>query len=214
MEDPSAHGGEDRHDAFEGLARSRRMAMLPAAARWQLRHRAVDRLCTHRGPSRRGVRPRPDRRRHLHPDLARSNPASRPSSASSTAAEMAGEGRQVMTASHSSAICFGDSPKVAPASISGCVAVVIGSRTTTSRPLRMSDPASLAPTLPRPMNPIFMRVLLLSFPRRRCYRAGRTRRCEKHGTWGEGFPSDVGTRTATLAAVEARFAPRAWLSGW
>ena len=95
-------------------------------------------------------------RRHLQPDLAGPKPARSPSSSSSTAAEAAGEGRQVITTSHSSAITLGDSPHDAPASSRWLAASLLRSRTTTSRPFRTSEPASFPPTFPNPMNPTFM----------------------------------------------------------
>ena len=81
---------------------------------------------------------------------------SSPSSASSTAADAAGVGRQVMTASQDSIIRAGLSPQCAPASRNGWAASRSRSRTVRSSPLRSREPASLRPTLPSPMKPIFM----------------------------------------------------------
>ena len=80
-------------------------------------------------------------------------PAITPSSASSTTADAAGDGKHVITTSTDSAIAFGDSAHFAPPSSNGCVASGDGSRTVRSMPLRNSDPASLPPTLPSPMKP-------------------------------------------------------------
>ena len=82
--------------------------------------------------------------------------ASSPSSASSTSADAAGVGRQVMTASQDSIIRTGLSPQCAPASRNGRAAPRSRSRTVRSTLLRSSEPASLPPTLPSPMKPIFI----------------------------------------------------------
>ena len=86
---------------------------------------------------------------------------SSPSSASSTSADAAGVGRQVMAASQDSIIRAGLSPHSAPAARNGCAVSRSRSRTVTSSPLRSSEPASLPPTLPSPMKPIFMRAPLI-----------------------------------------------------
>jgi hypothetical protein len=81
-----------------------------------------------------------------------------PSSASITVAEAAGEGRQVMTSSHVAAISAGLSAHFAPLARKRRATPRSRSRTVRSWPLRSSEPASLPPTLPRPMNPIFIVV--------------------------------------------------------
>jgi hypothetical protein len=73
-----------------------------------------------------------------------------------TSAETAGEGKQVMTTSHCRAISAPDGAQLAPASSNACAAPCSTSRTVKSKPLRNRLPASLAPTLPKPINPIFI----------------------------------------------------------
>ena len=84
------------------------------------------------------------------------SPARIPSSASITSEQAAGEGRQVMIVSHSSAISLGDPAQEAPASRNGWAATGSRSRTVRSKPLRCRLPANLAPTLPNPMKPMRM----------------------------------------------------------
>ena len=96
------------------------------------------------------------------------NPCSNPSSASITAADAAGEGKQVITTSQADAISFGLSDQEAPSSRNGCATDCSRSRTITSCPLRIRLPANLPPTLPRPINPIFISmsryVMLTTLP--------------------------------------------------
>jgi hypothetical protein len=72
-------------------------------------------------------------------------PARMPSAVSITAADAAGEGRQVMMTSQASAMAFGLSPKDAPPARNGSAALRSRSRTTRSMQLRSSVPASLPP---------------------------------------------------------------------
>ena len=81
---------------------------------------------------------------------------SSPSSASITAAEAAGEGRQVITMSERAASSAGLSAHAAPCARNGSAALRSRSRTVSSNPFRSRLPASLAPTLPSPTNPIFI----------------------------------------------------------
>ncbi len=66
-----------------------------------------------------------------------------------------------MTTSHASASDRGLVPAVAPAATSGAMASALRSSTVMSKPLRSRLAASLPPTLPRPMNPTRMRLLLV-----------------------------------------------------
>jgi len=75
-----------------------------------------------------------------------------------TAAEAAGEGRQVMIRSQLAAISAGLSAHFAPWSRKRWARPRSSSRTVRSCPLRSSEPESLPPTLPRPIKPIFMVV--------------------------------------------------------
>ena len=72
---------------------------------------------------------------------------------------------QVMIRSTASAIALGDSAHSAPFSRKGAASSRSRSRTVKENPLRCRLPASLPPTLPRPMNPIF--ILSIPFTRLR-----------------------------------------------
>ena len=89
------------------------------------------------------------------------SPAIIPSSASITAALASGLGKQVIIMSVVSAICLGDSPNFAPFSKKGLAISLFRSRTVKSKPLRKRLPANLPPTLPSPINPIFMMFLVV-----------------------------------------------------
>jgi|GEM_PF-4507541 len=73
-----------------------------------------------------------------------------------TASLAAGLGRQVMTASQSRISWAGLSPRVAPRATNPSTKSPFRSCTETSWPLRSRLPASLDPTFPSPMKPIFM----------------------------------------------------------
>src|SRR5258706_2650921 len=84
--------------------------------------------------------------------------ASRPWAGSMTSAEAAGDGRQVMTMSTDPASSRGDAPRFAPRETNESTSASFRSRTVRSTPWRNRLPASLLPTLPRPMKPIRVSV--------------------------------------------------------
>ena len=90
------------------------------------------------------------------------SPSNTPSAPSMTERTAAGEGRQVMTRSQSSASSRLVSAHSAPCSSSGRAACRSRSRTTISNPLRHKPADSLEPTLPNPMKPTRKSHLLLA----------------------------------------------------
>jgi len=87
-------------------------------------------------------------------------PSSKPFSPSITAADAAGDGKHVITASQSRIIAAGLSPALAPWATKVATSASSKSCTTVSKPFRTSDPASFPPTLPNPMKPIFISISL------------------------------------------------------
>ncbi len=76
-----------------------------------------------------------------------------------TLAQAAGDGRQVITTSQSRIMPAALPPAFAPRPMKSATSAGSRSWTARSTPLRNNDPASLPPTLPRPMKPTFMPFL-------------------------------------------------------
>ena len=84
-----------------------------------------------------------------------------PSSLSITSADTSGEGREVMIKSDFSANSLGDFATLAPKSFKEFVKVSSKSLTVRSKLFLNKLPASFPPTLPKPINPIFILFPLL-----------------------------------------------------
>ena len=137
------------------VARSQpaKIEMLPVSARWQPPETGqVD------GGGRPAPRPSPRGARisassvvdisiQILPGV---RPDSSPSSPSTTRAEMAGEGRQVITASQSRAICAGEVPCFAPRSTSGRMASALRSRDRQVDPVAQQAARQLVPDIAQP----------------------------------------------------------------
>ncbi len=140
-----------------------KMAMLPVAARWQPPDTGQSTGSAPTASTRAPIRRTSDSSVVLISiqTLPAESPAMTPSSASMTAEQAVGDGRQVITTSHRSAISLGESAHPAPPSRNAWAASRSRSRTIRSYPLRVRLPANFPPTLPSPMNPIRMARLPL-----------------------------------------------------
>ena len=155
----AAHGGQKRKDALERgpLAACEDGDVAGPGPMAPAGHRAVDRLASERGH----LLPEPANlglvgRRHLHPDLSRAIAESRPSSASSTAADAGGSGE-----TGDDGVAGLHHPRGALAPVRARVqepprgvAVQIPYRHVES--VAQQRARELAPTLPSPMKPMFM----------------------------------------------------------
>ena len=163
VQDPAAHGGQQREDALErrALAAGEDRDVAGVRTMAAAGDRTVDRLAAERAhllPEPAGPRPR---RWSTSPSrsVPRPSPRAGPSPASSTAPDAAGVGRQVMTASAASIIRAGLSPP-ARAPRPGAAARPHDQGLAPSGRIRCAaaNRRACRRLLPSPMKPILMRL--------------------------------------------------------